>query len=183
MIDPAPGILLIADPFLQDPNFLRTVVVLCEKNKEGAIGFVLNRLFDHTLDELLPDLEGHDFPVYYGGPVQPETIHMLHLYPEEIPGGQEISPGVCWGGDFEAVISMLHKGELKKDRIRFFIGYSGWSEGQLEDEITEKSWLTVESDPALIFQTKTEEVWKGSLRKVGGDYEMMVNFPIDPQLN
>ena len=183
MIEPAPGILLIADPFLKDPNFLRTVVILCEKNKEGAIGFVLNREYEHTLDELLPDLEGYDFPVYYGGPVQLETIHMLHQYPAEIPGGQEILEGVFWGGDFEAVIDMLHKGQLDKDRIRFFIGYSGWSEGQLEEEIEEKSWLTVDADPSLIFHANCENVWKQSIRKLGGDYEMMVNFPIDPQLN
>jgi putative transcriptional regulator len=183
MIEPAPGILLIADPFLKDPNFLRTVVVLCEKNEQGAIGFVLNREYEHTLDELLPDMEGHDFPVYYGGPVQLETIHMLHQYPEEIPGGQEIMKGVFWGGDFEAVIDLMHKGLLERNRIRFFIGYSGWSEGQLEEEIEEKSWLTVESDPNLIFNTPGKNVWKDSIRKLGGDYEMLLNFPIDPQLN
>ncbi len=183
MIEPAPGILLIADPFLKDANFLRSVVVLCEKNEDGAVGFVLNRKYEHTLDELLPDLKGHDFPVYYGGPVQLETIHMLHQYPEEIPGGQQILDGVYWGGDFEAVIELLHKGELEKDKIRFFIGYSGWSNGQLEEEIEEKSWLTVDSDPQLIFQTENGNVWKDSIRKLGGDYEMLVNFPIDPQLN
>ncbi|MBL0232140.1 MAG: YqgE/AlgH family protein [Chitinophagaceae bacterium] len=183
MIEPAPGILLIADPFLKDPNFLRTVVILCEKNEEGAVGFVLNRQYEHTLDELLPDLEGHDFPVYFGGPVQPETIHMLHQCPDQIPGGQEILEGVYWGGDFEAVIDLLHKGELEKDRIRFFLGYSGWSVGQLEEEIEEKSWLTVEADPQLIFHADSDTIWKASLHKLGGDYEMMANFPIDPQLN
>ena len=183
MIEPAPGILLIADPFLKDPNFLRTVVVLCEKNEDGSIGFVLNREYEHTLDELLPDLEGHDFPVYYGGPVQLETIHMLHRYPEEIPGGQPIREGVYWGGDFEAVIDLLHKGQLDRDKIRFFIGYSGWSDRQLEEEIEEKSWLTVESDPELIFHTNSGNVLKDSIRKLGSDYEMLLNFPIDPQLN
>ncbi|HEX2627588.1 MAG TPA: YqgE/AlgH family protein, partial [Chitinophagaceae bacterium] len=87
MIDPGPGILLIADPFLKDPNFLRTVVFLCEHKEEGSFGFVLNRQYQNTLDELIPELEEHKFPVYYGGPVQQDTIHFLHQYPDEIPGG------------------------------------------------------------------------------------------------
>ncbi|MBK5270295.1 MAG: YqgE/AlgH family protein, partial [Bacteroidia bacterium] len=107
MIDLAPGILLIADPFLKDPNFLRTVVFLCEHKDEGSFGFVLNRKYENSLDELIPELEGHHLPVYYGGPVQMDTIHFLHQYPEAIPGGQEVIKGVYWGGDFDAVIDMI----------------------------------------------------------------------------
>jgi putative transcriptional regulator len=183
MIEPAPGILLIADPFLKDPNFLRTVVFLCEHKEEGSFGFVLNRMYENTLDELIPGLEGQKLPVYYGGPVQMDTIHFLHQYPEEIPGGQEVIKGVYWGGDFEAVISLLNTQAADLNRIRFFIGYSGWGSGQLGEEMTEKTWLTVKANRKLIFHTDPSEVWKDSLKYLGGDYEMMVNFPIDPQLN
>ena len=100
MIDPASGILLIADPFLKDPNFLRTVVFLCAHKDDGSFGFVLNRKYENTLDELIPELIGHQLPVYYGGPVQIDTIHFLHQYPGQIPGGHEILKGVYWGGDF-----------------------------------------------------------------------------------
>ncbi|OYW19022.1 MAG: hypothetical protein B7Z54_04795, partial [Sphingobacteriales bacterium 12-47-4] len=75
MIDPGKGILLISDPFLQDPNFMRTVVLLCEHQEEGSFGFVLNRLHSTTMDQLIPDLDDHPIPVYYGGPVQLDTIH------------------------------------------------------------------------------------------------------------
>jgi len=183
MIEPAPGILLIADPFLKDPNFLRTVVFLCEHKEEGSFGFVLNRQYEHTLDELIPDLEGHNLPVYYGGPVQTDTMHFLHQYPEDIPGGEEVLKGVYWGGDFEAVVGLIKKKELDPARIRFFIGYSGWGSGQLTEEMTEKTWLTVQANRKLIFHSNPIDVWKDSLRHLGGDYEMMVNFPIDPQLN
>ena len=101
MIQPAPGILLIADPFLKDPNFLRTVVFLCEHKEEGSFGFVLNRKYENTLDELIPGLEDLKLPVFYGGPVQMDTIHFLHQYPDEIPGSEEVIKGVYWGGDFE----------------------------------------------------------------------------------
>jgi putative transcriptional regulator len=183
MIQPGPGILLIADPFLKDPNFLRTVVFLCEHKESGSFGFVLNRKYENTLDELIPGLENLKLPVFYGGPVQMDTIHFLHQYPEEIPGSEEVIKGVYWGGDFETVVGMLKSGTLDPDRIRFYIGYSGWSDGQLNSELEEKSWLTVAGTRKLIFHRNYEEIWKDSLKTLGGDYEMMINFPIDPQLN
>src|SRR5688572_5187729 len=183
MIDPGPGILLIADPFLKDPNFLRTVVLLCEHREEGSFGFVLNRMYENTLDELIPDLEGYKLPVYYGGPVQMDTIHFLHQYPADIPGGEEVMKGVFWGGDFGKTIELIQSGTMDFNKIRFYIGYSGWSNGQLKEEINEKSWLTVEANRRLIFQTSTEDIWKESLKHLGGDYEMMIHFPTDPRLN
>jgi putative transcriptional regulator len=183
MIEPGPGILLIADPFLKDPNFLRTVVFLCEHKEEGSFGFVLNRQYENTLDELIPELEGHTLPVYYGGPVQQDTIYFLHQYPDEIPGGQEILKGVYWGGDFDAVINLIKNEGINHKKIRFYLGYSGWGEGQLDGEMKEKTWLTVKATRKLIFQTDHNEIWKESLKHLGGDYEIMVNFPIDPQLN
>lgn len=183
MIELSPGILLIADPFLKDPNFLRTVVFLCEHKEEGSFGFVLNRKYENTLDELIPELEGHQLPVYYGGPVQMDTIHFLHQYPDQIPGGMEVIKGVYWGGEFDAVINMIKTEDIDFNKIRFYIGYSGWSNGQLDDEMNEKTWLTVEATRKLIFHRNYEEIWKDSLKHLGGDYEIMANFPIDPQLN
>lgn len=183
MIDPAAGVLLIADPFLKDPNFMRTVVLLTEHQDEGTVGFVLNRQWETTLDELIPDVAGFSIPVYYGGPVQMNTIHFLHCKPELVPGGVEIMPGVFWGGDFDTVMEHLKDGTLDTNEIRFFIGYSGWGNGQLEGEMTEKTWLTVAATTELVFHPNAEEIWKDSLKHLGGDYEMMINFPIDPQLN
>jgi putative transcriptional regulator len=183
MIQPGPGILLIADPFLKDPNFLRTVVFLCDHKEEGSFGFVLNRKYENTLNELIPGLDDLKLPVYYGGPVQMDTIHFLHQYPDEIPGSEEVIKGVYWGGDFEKVVEMLKNGTAHPDKIRFYIGYSGWSDGQLTTELEEKSWLTVAGTRKLIFHHNYEEIWKDSLKQLGGDYEMMINFPIDPQLN
>lgn len=183
MIQPETGVLLIADPFLKDPNFLRTVVFLCEHREEGSFGFVLNRQYASTIDELVPELEGFRLPVYYGGPVQQDTIHFLHQYPDSIPGGQEVTRGVYWGGDFGSMTELIKSGDINLDKIRFYIGYSGWGSGQLDDEMKEKSWLTVQATPRLIFHPHHQEIWRDSLKQLGGDYEMMINFPIDPQLN
>lgn len=183
MIEPAAGILLISDPFLKDPNFSRTVVLLCDHKEEGSFGLVLNRSFDHTLDELITELEGYHVPVYYGGPVQVDTLHFLHQLPDEIPGGQEISNGIYWGGDFDTVVHQLKNGTLDLSKIRFYLGYSGWSSGQLHDEIKVKSWLTVTATRKLIFNTETGDIWKDAIKSMGGPYKQIIHYPIDPQLN
>lgn len=183
MIAPAPGILLIADPFLKDPSFIRTVVFLCEHRDQGSFGFVLNKAFGTKLGELIPELEGCDFPVFQGGPVQPDTIHYLHQYPDLIPDSCQVAEGIYWGGNFETVTALLKSRQVERDKIKFFIGYSGWGDGQLDEEMKERSWLTVSANRKLVFSTKLNDIWKGSLRELGGEYEMMINFPIDPQLN
>jgi putative transcriptional regulator len=183
MITPSRGTLLIANPFLKDPNFSRTVIFLCEHSDEGSFGFILNKRFPRSLSELLPEANINDMPVYQGGPVQKETLHFLHQYPNLISGGQEVLSDIYWGGNFESLLINLRNSDLNKARIRFFIGYSGWSEGQLNDEMKEESWLTVKATRKLIFETEPEDIWKNSLKQLGGNYEMMINFPIDPQLN
>jgi len=183
MIEPGPGILLIAEPFLKDPNFMRTVVLLCDHQEEGSFGFVLNKLFNHTLDELMNGVGELKLPVFYGGPVQMDTLHFLHQYPEKIPGSYEILDGICWGGDFDTAIALLRSGEIDKNRIRFFIGYSGWGNGQLSGELTEKSWLMAAANRKLVFHGEAGEIWKASLRLLGEEFERMANYPIDPQLN
>lgn len=183
MITPGPGTLLIAEPFLKDPNFMRTVVFLCDHQEEGSFGFVINRNFGHTLDELMNDLEEFKIPVFYGGPVQMDTIHFLHQYPALIPGSYEVQDGIYWGGDFETAIALIRDGSIDMNKIRFYIGYSGWGNGQLNDELKEKSWLIAPATRKLVFHQHIEQIWKDSLRHLGGDYEMLANFPTDPQLN
>ena len=107
MIEPAAGILLIAEPFLKDPNFLRTVVFLCEHQPEGSLGFVLNKQIEQTLDELITDMEGYPLAVFYGGPVQMNTIHFLHQYPDLIPESVKVTEDIYWGGNFETVTALI----------------------------------------------------------------------------
>lgn len=183
MISPSRGTLLIANPFLKDPNFSRSVIFLCEHKDEGSFGFVLNKRFPKTLSELVPELGDFSLPVYQGGPVQGDTLHFLHQYPDLISGGEEVFKNVFWGGNFESLLINLKNNDIDSKHIRFFIGYSGWTEGQLDNELKEESWLTVSATQQLIFNTQPEDIWKNSLKHLGGNYEMMINFPLDPQLN
>ena len=183
MIEPAAGILLIADPFLKDPNFLRTVVLLCEHEAQGSFGFVLNKQIEQTLDELVSGLKGFRLPVYYGGPVQINTIHFLHQYPDLIPESVKVNNDIFWGGNFETLTALIKKDCIDLNKVKFFIGYSGWGDGQLTSELEEKSWLTLEANRGLVFKAAYNEIWKSSLKTMGGEYEKMINYPIDPQLN
>jgi putative transcriptional regulator len=177
------GVLLVSDPFLKDPNFLRSVILICEHNHNGAFGFVLNNQYEKNLNELMVDIDHIHFPVYCGGPVQLDTLHFLHTKPSLIEGGIEIIEGVYWGGEFKQVMQLLQTKQLTPRDIRFYVGYSGWEQGQLEAEIAEKSWILHQAEKKFVFHLNAPMLWKDVLKDMGGDYKMMVNFPLDPQMN
>lgn len=183
MAELSPGILLISDPFLKDPNFIRSVIFICDYRQEGAFGFVINKNYDREIGDLIEDAEGIRFPVYEGGPVQKDTLHFLHQCPDLIPGGLEVTDGIYWGGDFTEVLELLRQNRLSNTDIRFFLGYSGWDEGQLEGELKEKSWIAREATRKLVFTNDIPLLWKTALQELGGEYGQMIHYPIDPQLN
>lgn len=180
---PQKGSLLISEPFLPDPNFERTVVLLCEHNDEGSFGFVLNKSAGVVLEDIMEDVEGFDEPVMVGGPVQQDTLHFIHRA-DYLEGGTEIAPGISWGGDFGQLLVLIETGQIHREDFRFFIGYSGWEEGQLEKELAENSWIVANpSTPKLIFDEDEKTLWKTVLKRLGGRYEVYSNYPTDPRLN
>lgn len=183
MISAETGTFLIADPFLKDPHFLRTVVFLCEHNEEGTFGLVLNRLLPLRLSDLLTDFQEADFPVYYGGPVDTNTLHILHRVPELMPGSHPLQKNIFWGGDIETIQDLVNENKLKKNDIRFYLGYSGWSAGQLHQELKEETWLTGKGNQDLIFMPQPDNCWRNALQTLGEPYTQMASYPIDPQLN
>ncbi len=183
MITIEAGTLLVSDPFLKDPNFARSVILVCEHEAEGSLGFVLNKLHNQKLGDLITDLEGVNFPVFYGGPVQIDTLHFLHHRPDIIEGGIPITDGIFWGGDFDKVVMLIQENKLPTSDIRFYIGYSGWAEGQLVNELTEKTWITHPATRKLIFGNKETLLWNTVLKEMGGEFAQLANYPIDPQLN
>jgi putative transcriptional regulator len=182
-MQPKENTILIADPFLKDDNFIRSVIYLCSHNEEGSFGLVLNKIFDYTLNNLVSGFESFDIPVFVGGPVALDTIHFLHQYPDLIPDCQKLDEDLAWGGDFETIKSLIISGDIDIRKIKFFIGYSGWSGGQLQQEIEEKTWITSLVKRSIIFDTPPNQIWKQSVVNLGGEFEQMANYPIDPQLN
>lgn len=184
MIAPASGTLLIAEPFLKDPAFMRSVVLLCRHSEEeGSFGFALHKKFEGTLDQIISGMTGYKLTVYSGGPVGTDTLHYLHNYPEYFPDCQKVADDIYWGGDFELMKTLIKANTIDPAGIRFFLGYSGWSEGQLNDEMEAKSWLTTTATADLIFDTASDEIWNASLIRLGGKYSMLIHYPTDPQLN
>ncbi|MFT3904271.1 MAG: YqgE/AlgH family protein [Niabella sp.] len=177
------GSILIANPHLDDPNFIHTVVFLCEHSQEGSFGFVLNRPTTYTIDELVPELSHYKIPVFEGGPVELNTLHFLHQYPDLIPGSKEVMNGVYWGGSFNELITHIRKRAVDIDKIRFYLGYSGWDAGQLDAEMDEKAWISSYATHQLLFGTDYNDIWKSALKSCGKEYEMFINAPIDPRLN
>lgn len=176
------GKLLIAQPFMQDGQFARSVVFLCEYSEEGSLGFVLNQPTSVNIGDLLPELDYPSLMVNHGGPVQLDTLHMLHRLPGSM-GGVEVNSGVYWGGSFEALQLHGTVGALNTADVRLFVGYAGWSPGQLENEVKEGSWLVADVTPTLVFDTPPENVWKKAVQSLGKEYKHLVNMPVDPGLN
>ncbi|MDB5256300.1 MAG: hypothetical protein JWM14_995 [Chitinophagaceae bacterium] len=180
------GTILISEPYLEDPNFDRTVVLLCDYNKEeGAIGFILNKKTELFLNDLVEGLQiQYRFSVYFGGPVATDTLFFVYRRKNAIiTGSIEISNSFYWGGDFDEFKEHLNFGSLEPQDIKIFLGYSGWSVGQLEDELKSKAWYTYDMDSDLVIESDPDTLWKEVLRRKGGKYKMISNYPIDPKLN
>lgn len=183
-VEPEKGNLLISEPYLPDPNFERTVVLICEHDENGTIGFVLNRKAVVSVGDVMDDLAVTEADLYVGGPVEQDTLHFIHQNEALAEGGNEVIPGVYWGGSFEKMTSMANTRQLLNADIRFFVGYSGWSQGQLVSELKQKSWIVFkESNSSQIFDTSPEELWKRVLNDMGGKFKLISNYPTDPRLN
>lgn len=180
---PGKGDLLISEPFLNDIHFRRTVVLLGEHNEEGSVGFVLNRLLQMRSDEVVPGLLDIDFPLFYGGPVEPNTLHFIHTAGEIIEGAQPIKNGIFWGGNIELINDFLARGIVQPNEFRFFVGYSGWSPGQLESEIEQRAWWIGHAPTPMIFDDDLEHMWANVVKGLDEDYAYMANSPEDPQWN
>jgi len=183
-ITPAAGRLLISEPFMMDPNFKRSVILLTEYSEIGTMGFVLNHISEFMLGDIIPDISYSELPLFKGGPVGNNTLHFIHRCPDKIDGGIEICSGIFWGGDFEAVKHLINNYQLKDEEIRFFIGYSGWTDGQLDRELEEDTWMVADKfNSEMLFTRHEESLWRETVVSLGQRYAHIANFPEDPMLN
>ncbi len=181
-IQPEAGKILIAEPLLSDPHFQRGVVYLCSHNAEGSFGFVLNKPLDKTLDYFIEPLEREHIPVYLGGPVDNTSIHFLHNQ-GDLLGGEKTNETIYFGGDFELAIKLLQEEKLSPQNILFFVGYAGWGQDQLNNEIDKKSWLVSDTSQPQVFNHKRASLWEESILALDKVYHPLTKLPIDPSLN
>jgi len=182
-LHPEKGKILIAEPFLQGPYFGRSIVFLTEHGKDGAVGFVLNKPSELYIDEIIDDLYSFKGELFIGGPVQSDTLHFIHTLGEKIPGSVKVTDSVYWGGDFDVVKKLINENKITNKSIKFFVGYSGWSPGQLENEIAEKSWIISTIPDETLMSYQIDNIWKETMESLGDVYKTWSNFPQNPSFN
>ncbi len=199
---PAPlrvGTVLIASLDLEDPNFHRTVVLIIQHDeKEGTLGLVLNRplgdkinLYSTTelqqlaqTDDAVRDATDELGGMFFqGGPVEPGYLFFLHRLSGVIQGGSETCPGVYLGGDLDTIRAEASVMESADPVVRFYLGYAGWKEDQLEAEIAIGAWFLCDGHPRIIFETDPEQMWQKTLYSLGGKYRALSLIPPNPEVN
>ncbi|MDW6093918.1 YqgE/AlgH family protein [Vibrio rhizosphaerae] len=167
---------LVAMPGMQDPYFKNSVIYICEHNEEGAMGLMINAPIDITIGTMLKQVdidpiypqektESLESPVFNGGPVSSDRGFILHrpkdYYESSLQMTDELS--VTTSKDILAVLGT----DAEPSHYLVALGYSGWEAGQLESELAENSWLTIEADPEVIFNTPIHEKWNRAVKKLG----------------
>lgn len=178
------GTILISDPFIDDHYFGRSVVIICSHTKDGSFGFVLNQYLEidlHKMDKNFPNIKTR---ISIGGPVNKENLFFIHTLGNMIEGSSSLYNGIYYGGNYSQLKNKLEEHKNLHNSVRFFIGYSGWSAGQLEEEINEQSWLPVNNVSIdQIFNTSNNKLWEDTLQMQGKRFKIISNFPRNPEDN
>lgn len=180
---PVQGSLLVSEPFLLDSYFKRAVVLLSEHDEQGTLGFILNKPTDVKLNEAVDDFPEFDVPLFFGGPVETDTLFYIHTVGELITGAKEIVDGIWWGGDYDRLKFLIDTRQIRPDQIRFYAGYSGWEPKQLDSELKEKAWMISNANEKFTFFENPKSLWSQVLKSMGNEYAILANFPEDPNLN
>jgi putative transcriptional regulator len=178
------GRVLLSDPFAEDQYFGRSVVYLCEHNEEGSFGFVLNNYIDLDLNEIAKNFPNLTTKVSIGGPVKTENIYFIHTIGEALPESQHIQDGIYLGGDYDTLLQMIDNGKVSAEQVRFFLGYSGWSPGQLQEELDEHAWIVAPViNQGEVMDVHVEDLYIHYMRRQGKKYDILTRFPNDLNLN
>ena len=178
------GDLLVAEPSLiGDLSFNRSVILLADHGKSGSVGFIINKPLKYTINDLIPEIKA-TFKIYNGGPVEQDNLYFIHNIPDLIPNSIEISNGIYWGGEYESTKELINNGKINKTNIRFFLGYTGWDENQLENETNQSSWIITKNNyENKIIGKSPAHFWKKQIMELGGEYLIWSNAPENPTSN
>ena len=160
------GSILISAPSLEDPYFDKVVIYITEHNEKGALGFVVNQVFERPFNELTEFRHSKPFPLYEGGPVEREKLFFIHRVPGTITEGTAVAGGVYMGGNFKQAVQYLNRAADAENNLRLFIGYSGWDAQELEDEIEEGSWLPVQASVTTLFEASAQLLWEVLYKRI-----------------
>lgn len=182
---PTRGKVLISEPFLCDYIFGRSVVLLLNHTHEGSsMGLVMNKPLPLLFNDIMKDLEcAEDIPLYQGGPVDMDTLFYLHTL-DNVKGALPISEGFYLNGNFDDIKLYISQGNTVSGKLRFFLGYAGWEDGQLNQEISENTWIVGKENTAMLMdENAVDDLWESALSNLGGKYRLWARFPQIPSLN
>ena len=180
------GSLLIANPVLPDPNFSRTVILLCNHNEQGSFGLVINRSAELKAPDLFSSidiLKSYNEKIYIGGPVSQSMVFYLFRSSQDVGDLDEVCSGVYLGSSLETLESLYLDIDYQKENIRFYLGYSGWSGGQLDGEMKQNSWLIQSADEQIVFLDSEDLMWPRAVNSLGEEYQYLTKAPVNPQWN
>lgn len=182
-IKPAKGRLLLSEPFMGDFFFGRSVVLLTEHNEEGSFGLIMNKPAETTFNKLIKDSPDFNSPIFYGGPVETDSLFYVHNLGNEIEGAIQVTKNLWWGGDFNIIRAKMELKIIQPHQIRFFMGYSGWGVKQLDSEIKRNSWVISNSLNINLLTIDPSNLWENMLTRMGKKYSYWTKFPTDPAVN
>jgi len=177
------GKILISEPFLTDSFFSRSIVYLTDHSDEGSVGFIINKSLDIKIENALEGFENYNEIISMGGPVASNTLHYLHTLGDMIPGSTWIKDNLFWGGEIDEIRKLVNTGMIKKGQIRFFLGYSGWTKGQLQNELNENSWVIARVPSETVMKSRGDDSWRAILRGIDKKYKVWAEFPESPDMN
>ena len=159
---PEKGKILISEPFLPDSFFNRSIIYrYLNILLRVRLGFILNKKLDMTVDSAIQGFDGwNENPEHGGGPVAPDTIHYLHSAGDMIPNSVHVEGNIFWGGDIDAIRELIQRKKILPTQIRFFLGYSGWSAGQLDRELKDNSWVIANVKSEIVMNSRGNDTWK-----------------------
>lgn len=183
-IEPAKGKLLLSDPFMDEEFFRRSVVFICDYNEEGSFGFIVNNYLPLNLRELGPNFPDIVAQLTIGGPIDNDNLYFIHTLGNQIEEALPITDKIYLGGNFEQLTKIIEQNPETLKQVRFFIGYSGWSKAQLEDEIKENNWVVINL-PSVdeLFKDKAKHTWNSYMQRLGGKFKIYASSPLNPSNN
>jgi putative transcriptional regulator len=181
-LNPRKGRILIAEPFLPGDYFNRSIIFIVEHTSSGTVGFILNKPVDFPIDGFKNEFPELKTTLSLGGPVSPDSLYYIHTLGDQLPGSLHITNNLYWGGNFEQLKNLINNKLVKPEQVRFFLGYSGWGSGQLQEELSENSWLVADISPSKVMKTENK-LWLEMVKQIGGKYSIWENFPENPSMN
>ncbi|MBO7465846.1 MAG: YqgE/AlgH family protein [Bacteroidales bacterium] len=170
------GKLLVSVPLRSDGYFDRTVIMIIGYDREGAMGFILNRPMHVYLQDLMPQYKGFRNVLYNGGPVGLDSVFYIHRYNQMGDSEQQLMEGLYYGGSESEIRSLMSFGMMDDDHIRFFAGYAGWSAGQLEQELAKRIWVVAEMRRKYL-DVPSDRLWRSVVHDLGESYSSWLEIP------